>query len=239
MGINCQHHPMLPFSHVWAMMATFFVIAMFIRLGNLGDFIFSSHQSIPYIISTLSFTMQRCHVILESLAYEKMCILILKPCRWQVECPWLSMTCSSDRCTTPQICPPLSWLRCARSALEAHVTRQSAPRPLVHNKSLASQQCTWNKSQEWRRGAGQSHWSVKSPIAVCPQPACSVFSVHTPYFIFVSHLQMILSVLILINIGALSLIIVKMILILSSAAMPGCMCCKGAAIFSCTNTDLQ
>ena len=101
------------------------------------------------------------------------------------------------------------------------------------------QQCTWNKSQEWRRGAGQSHWSVKSPIAVCPQPACSVFSVHTPYFIFVSHLQMILSVLILINIVALSLIIVKMILILSSAAMPGCMCCKGAAIFSCTNTDLQ
>ena len=41
------------------------------------------------------------------------------------------------------------------------------------------QQCTWNKSQEWRRGAGQSHWSVKSPIAVCPQPACSVSSPHT------------------------------------------------------------
>ena len=69
--------------------------------------------------------------------------------------------------------------------------------------------------------------------------SASLFSVHIPYFIFVSHLQMILSVLILINIVALSLIIVKMILILSSSAMPGCMCCKGAAIFSCTNTDLQ
>ena len=159
----------------------FFVIAVFIRLGNLGDFIFSSHQYCPFIISTLNFTMQRCHVILESLAYEKMCILILKPCRWQVECPWLSMTCSSDRCTTPQICPPLSWLRCARSALEAHVTRQSALRPLVHNKSLASQQCTWNKSQEWRRGAGQSYCYVKSPIAMCPQPACSVSTYPTSY----------------------------------------------------------
>ena len=39
--------------------------------------------------------------------------------------------------------------------------------------------------------------------------SASLFSVHTPYFIFVSHLQMILPVLILINIGALSLIAVK------------------------------
>ena len=171
-----------------------------------------------------------------------MCILILKPCRWQVECPWLSKTCSSDRCTTPQICPPLSWLRCARSALEAHVTRQSAPRPLVHNKSLASSALGISHKNGGEGLVTSGHqWSV---TLVSQEPnsrvsSAGLFSVHTPYFIFVSHLQMILPVLILSNIGALSLIAVKIILILSSAAMPGCMCCKGAAIFSCTNTDLQ
>ena len=122
------------------------------------------------------------------------------------------------------------------------MTRQSAPRPLVHNKSLASSALGISHKNGGEGLVTSGHqWSV---TLVSQEPnsrvsSASLFSVHTPYFIFVSHLQMILPVLILSNIGALSLIAVKIILILSSAAMPGCMCCKGAAIFSCTNTDLQ
>ena len=50
-----QHHPTFPFSHVWAMMATF--VWLRCLLGNdsgwgpedLGGFIFSSHQSCRYV----------------------------------------------------------------------------------------------------------------------------------------------------------------------------------------------